>query len=105
MKKEQQNIKTFTQDGKRKFKAKVLSGVSKIGQGLLGQGSAAHQARASSSTLDKMRVDKTEENYQVETSSEALPEKPQQRKVPRFKKMAEKQPGQDFKPTTEDFSQ
>ncbi|MFN0064722.1 MAG: SEC-C metal-binding domain-containing protein [Chlamydiales bacterium] len=95
--KEREPVKTYTPSGKRKFKAKVLSTES-MAKDLLGR--MGHQQEAENK--DRLKFLKTTENFEkkVEVKSEEASEP---LKTSKFKKIPSKTPGQEFKPTDEDF--
>jgi uncharacterized protein len=102
LKNEQQNIKTYTSDGKRKFKAKVLT-TSSTASSIFGQSNLKPQQAQDPQKIEKMRLGKTQEDYQVETAQEEV-QKEEKKVVPKIKKVAPHNPGEEFNPTKEDFT-
>jgi uncharacterized protein len=102
LKNEQQSVKTYTIDGKRKFKAKVLS-TSATATKLFAQSNLKPQEAQDPQKIEKMRLAKTQEDYQTRSPQEEVQQE-QEKQVPKIKKVAPYTPGEDFKPTQEDFS-
>lgn len=104
MQKEQAGVKTYTNDGKRKFKAKVLSSSSTVSQFFSSKASYEKETEQED-PLKKMRFEKTKEDFQVDDPVKEMERPTQEESISRFKKMPSHQPGSPFKPTNEDFQQ
>lgn len=104
MQKEQSSVKTYTNDGKRKFKAKMLSSSSAVSQ-FFSSKASYEQKTEKEDPLEKMRFEKTKEDFQVEESTDSSETPSPEESVSRFKKMPSYEPGSPFKPTNEDFQQ
>ena len=105
MQKNQQPVKTYTSDGKRKFKAKVLSSTQSAANQFFSSKATFEKKAQSTDPLQKMRFEKTKESFE-DMPSEDIKDVPEpQEHVSRFKKMPKYEPGSAFKPTSEDFQQ
>ena len=89
-----ETVKTYTPEGKRKFKAKVISSEAPSFLSSLGSaGSSSREFKATSKSYEQT----------AKSSNDAERKEEESAKNTRFKKIPSKKPGDDFQATDQDF--